>query len=327
MENSIEVENLTKVYNGKVKAVDNVNLKIGKGMIYGLLGQNGAGKSTLIKMLTGVIKPTSGTAKIAGYDLNHDSLKIRRITGVVPQDLTTDGDLSGKENLKLVADLYDIPKKDALESIDLLLHMVDLYDVRDRHAETYSGGMRKRLELACGLMNKPDVLFLDEPTLGLDVTTRSNLWKYIRSIQKEFQITIILTSHYLDEVDELANELSIIDHGKILVSGTSPELKKSLKGDIITVHLKNDSEFEKLKSFKDAIDIKKIETGDIRIKVSNSDEVLPELMGFLSKNQISPDSINIRKPSLDEVFIEYTGRNINAEQEKPDYAKLMMGRR
>ncbi|MEM0139828.1 MAG: ATP-binding cassette domain-containing protein [Ferroplasma sp.] len=326
MDNSIEIENLTKIYNGKVKAVDNVSLKIGKGEIYGLLGQNGAGKSTLIKMLTGSLKPTSGTAKIAGLDLMKDSLKIRRITGVVPQDLTTDGDLSGKENLKLIADLYDIPKKEAMERIEVLLHMVDLYDVKDRHADNYSGGMRKRLELACGLMNKPEVLFLDEPTLGLDVTTRANLWKYIRAVQKEFHITIILTSHYLDEVDELANRLSIIDHGKILVSGTSAELKNSLKGDIITLHLKNDSEFEKLKEFKDAIEMKKMENEDIRIKVSNSDEILPKLMAFLSENKISPDSINIRKPSLDEVFIEYTGRNINAEQEKTDYAKLMMGR-
>ncbi len=325
MEYSIEIENITKIFNGKVKAVDGVSLKIVKGQIYGLLGQNGAGKSTLIKMLTGSIKPTSGTAKIAGLDLIHDSMKIRRITGVVPQDLTTDGDLSGKENLKLIADLYDIPKKEALERIDLLLHMVDLYDVKDRHAENYSGGMRKRLELACGLMNTPEVLFLDEPTLGLDVTTRENLWKYIRSVQKEFDITIILTSHYLDEVDALASELSIIDHGKILVSGTSTELKNSLKGDIITLRVKTDEEYEKLKNFKDATEMKKMETGDIRMKVSNSDEVLPKLMAFLAQNGISPDSINIRKPSLDEVFIEYTGRNINTEQEKPDYAKLMMG--
>jgi len=253
MDYSIEIDKLTKIFNGKVTAVDNVSLKIGSGQIYGLLGQNGAGKSTLIKMLTGSLTPTSGTAKIAGLDLTKDSMKIRKITGVVPQDLTTDGDLSGRENLKLIADLYGIPKKEALERIDVLLHMVDLYDVRDRHAENYSGGMRKRLELACGLMNTPEVLFLDEPTLGLDVTTRENLWKYIRSVQKEFHITIILTSHYLDEVDALANELSIIDHGKIIISGTSDELKKSLKGDIITLKVKNDDEYSKLEKFPESL--------------------------------------------------------------------------
>lgn len=326
MDNSIEIENLTKVYNGKIKAVDNVSLKIGKGMIYGLLGQNGAGKSTLIKLLTGVLKPTSGTAIIAGYDLNKDSLKIRRITGVVPQDLTTDPDLSGKENLKLVADLYSIPRKEAEERIEVLLKMVDLYNVKDRHADTYSGGMRKRLELVCGLVNTPEVLFLDEPTLGLDVTTRENLWSYIRSVQKEFKITIILTSHYLDEVDALADKLSIIDHGKILVSGTSDELKKSLNGDIITLKLKNEEEIKKIDEFKNAIEIKTMEDNEVRIKVSNSDAVLPVLMKYLSDNSISPESINIRKPSLDEVFIEYTGRNINAEQENKAYAKLMEGR-
>ncbi|MCL4453663.1 MAG: ATP-binding cassette domain-containing protein [Candidatus Thermoplasmatota archaeon] len=327
MEYSIEIDKLTKVFNGKIKAVDAVSLKIKKGEIYGLLGQNGAGKSTLIKMLTGSLKPTSGSAKIAGLDLNDDSMKIRRITGVVPQDLTTDGDLSGRENLKLIADLYDIPKKEALERIDVLLHMVDLYDVRDRHADNYSGGMRKRLELACGLMNTPEVLFLDEPTLGLDVTTREHLWKYIRTVQKEFGITIILTSHYLDEVDALANELSIIDHGKIVISGTSDELKKSLKGDIITMRVKSDKEYEVLQGFPEAIEIKRMETGDTRMKVNNSDEVLPKLMKFLSEHNISPESINIRKPSLDEVFIEYTGRNIDSESGNVDYAKLMMGRR
>ncbi|WP_298276444.1 ATP-binding cassette domain-containing protein [Ferroplasma sp.] len=327
MEYSIEIDKLTKVFNGKIKAVDAVSLKIKKGEIYGLLGQNGAGKSTLIKMLTGSLKPTSGSAKIAGLDLNDDSMKIRRITGVVPQDLTTDGDLSGRENLKLIADLYDIPKKEALERIDVLLHMVDLYDVRDRHADNYSGGMRKRLELACGLMNTPEVLFLDEPTLGLDVTTREHLWKYIRTVQKEFGITIILTSHYLDEVDALANELSIIDHGKIVISGTFDELKKSLKGDIITMRVKSDKEYEVLQGFPEAIEIKRMETGDTRMKVNNSDEVLPKLMKFLSEHNISPESINIRKPSLDEVFIEYTGRNIDSESGNVDYAKLMMGRR
>ena len=326
MDNSIEIENLTKIYSGRVTAVDNVSLKIGRGMIYGLLGQNGAGKSTLIKILTGVLKSTSGTARIAGNDLNKDSLKIRRITGVVPQDLTTDGDLSGRENLKLVAELYDIPKKEAEERIEVLLKMVDLYDVRNRHASAYSGGMRKRLELVCGLVNTPEVLFLDEPTLGLDVTTRENLWSYIRSIQKEFKITIILTTHYLDEVDSLADKLSIIDHGKIIISGTSEELKKSLNGDIITLKLKNDDEINKIGEFKNATEIKLMENKEIRMKVSNSDEILPVLMKYLSDNSISPESINIRKPSLDEVFIEYTGRNINAEQENKDYAKFMRAR-
>jgi ABC-2 type transport system ATP-binding protein len=327
MDYSIEMNKLTKIFNGKVKAVDQVTLKIKSGQVYGLLGENGAGKSTLIKMLTGSLTPTSGSATIAGLDLIKDSMKIRRITGVVPQDLTTDGDLSGKENLKLVADLYDIPKKDAMARIETLLHMVDLYDVKDRHADNYSGGMRKRLELACGLINRPEVLFLDEPTLGLDVTTRENLWKYIRSIQKEFHVTIILTSHYLDEVDSLADELSIIDHGKIIISGTSDELKKSLKGDIITLKVKNDEEFNKLKEFPDSLEIKRMETGEVRMKVDNSDKVLPALMKFLSDSGISPESMSIRKPSLDEVFIEYIGRDINSGNSKPDYAKLMMGGR
>ncbi|KJE49100.1 MULTISPECIES: ATP-binding cassette domain-containing protein [Acidiplasma] len=321
MDNSIEIENLTKIYGGNIKAVDNVTLKIGRGQVYGLLGQNGAGKTTLIKMLTGILKPTSGTAKIAGFDLNKDALKIRQITGVVPQDFTTDADLSGYENLKLVADLYGVPKKEAEERIETLLNMVDLYDVKNRRVSAYSGGMRKRLELICGLINTPEVLFLDEPTLGLDVTTRSNLWKYIKSIRDEFKITIILTSHYLDEVDALSDRLSIMDHGKIIVSGTSDELKKSLKGDIITLRVKNDSEEKIVENFKDAIEVKKMEMGDIRMKVNNSDVVLPELMKYLASNNISPESISIRKPSLDEVFIEYTGKHIDSEQK--DYAKMM----
>lgn len=326
MTGMIETKNLTKIYNGKIKAVDQLNISIDEGEIYGLLGPNGAGKTTTINMLVTRITPTSGTATVAGFDIIHDSLEVRRTIGVVPQDLTADEDLTGRENLLMVSKFYDVPKQTARDRIDTLLKLVDLSEAADRQVRQYSGGMRKRLELIVGLVNEPKILFLDEPTLGLDVQTRTQMWKYVREIQGRLNVTIILTSHYLEEIDALADRVSIIDHGHILVTGTPEELKESLKGDVVTVTLKTPEEAEKMKSIPNVIEVADGGPNSVRIKVTNADDSLPAIIEFISSEHLSTTKMMVQKPSLDEVFLEYTGRDIRAE-EGGDARKAMINMR
>ncbi len=322
----IKTEHLSKVYLGKIKAVSDLNISIEESEIYGLLGPNGAGKTTTINMLTTRISPTSGTAIVAGYDINKQSLEVRKSIGVVPQDLTTDEDLTGRENLTMVSQFYDVPRATADERITHLLKLVDMEDAADRYVRGYSGGMRKRLELIVGLVNDPKILFLDEPTLGLDVQTRTQMWNYVRDIQKKLDVTIILTSHYLEEIDALSDRVSIIDHGKVLVTGSPSELKSSLQGDIVTITLKNQKEAETMKTMNGAIEIKEAGPNTVRIKVANSDESLPEIINFIGKKKLSTSKLTVQKPSLDEVFLEYTGKDIRQE-EPVDARKMMMNLR
>jgi len=247
--------------------VDKLNIEIEEGEIFGLLGPNGAGKTTTINMLVTRIAPTSGSAVVNGFDIVKNSLDVRKSIGVVPQDLTTDEDLSGYENLKMVSQFYDVPKQDAIQQIEKLLKLVNLEDSAHKLVKQYSGGMRKRLELIAGLVHDPKILFLDEPTLGLDVTTRSQMWKYVRDIQERLDVTIILTSHYLEEVDALANRISIFDHGKVLVTGTSEELKAKLKGDIIQMTFKTQQEAEKMKSYPNLVASKDSGPNSVRVFV------------------------------------------------------------
>ncbi len=325
--NIIETRDLTKIYKGGIKAVDSLNIEIEEGEVYGLLGPNGAGKTTTIKMLTTNLKPTSGTAVVGGYDIVKNSMDVRKIIGVVPQDLTTDEDLKGIENLMMVARFYDVPDSEARESAQRLLRLVDLQDAAGRYVSQYSGGMRKRLELIVGLIHSPKVLFLDEPTLGLDVQTRSQMWEYITEIQNKFNVTIILTSHYLEEVDALANRISIVDHGKVIVTGTPEELKANMEGDLITIAMKSDEELKSIKEFEDILDSTDLPGNRIRIKVSNSDISLPRLIQHMVKNNISPTSLTVQKPSLHSVFMEYTGRSIRDAEGGEDARKGMMNLR
>ncbi len=322
----INTVNLTKIYLGKIKAVSDLNISINEGEIYGLLGPNGAGKTTTINMLTTRISPTSGSATVAGYDISKESLDVRRSIGVVPQDLTTDEDLTGRENLTLVSQFYDVPRSTAEERIKTLLSLVDMEEAADRYVRGYSGGMRKRLELIVGLVNEPKILFLDEPTLGLDVQTRTQMWNYVRDIQKKLDVTIILTSHYLEEIDALSDRVSIIDHGKVLVTGSPEALKQSLQGDVVTVTFKTQKEANVMKTMKDVIEAKDAGPNVVRIKVANADESLPEIINFIGKKKLSTVKLTVQKPSLDEVFLEYTGKDIR-EEEPMDARKMMMNMR
>src|SRR5208337_3940474 len=233
----VKVEKLSKKF-GNLKAVDNVSFEIKEGEIFGLLGPNGAGKTTTINMLTTLMKPTSGKAVVCGFSIFKDANEVRRSVGVVPQEYTADEDMSGINNIILCADLYGMPRKDSKAHAKELLKLVELEDAANRKVSTYSGGMRRRLELACGLINYPKLLFLDEPTLGLDVQTRAAVWKYIKTLKEEYHMTLFLTTHYLEEADSLCDRIGIIDHGHLVKIGSPEELKESVGGDVIVVDVR-----------------------------------------------------------------------------------------
>jgi ABC-2 type transport system ATP-binding protein len=320
----IQAKNLTKIYSGKIRAVSDLNLEVKEGEIYGLAGPNGAGKTTTINMLITRIKPSEGTATVGGYDIIKDSLEVRKLIGIVPQDFTADEDLTGRENLFMVSQFYDVPKSHAREISERLLKLVDLEDAADRLVRTYSGGMRKRLELILGLVHEPKILFLDEPTLGLDVQTRAQMWNYVKDIRNKMKITIILTSHYLEEIDELADRVSIIDHGKIIITGTPQELKASLKGDIVNLTLSDEKSMEVMKTIQGVLEITETGPNSLRIKVENADKSLPDIVNFISHHGLSITQLTVQKPSLEEVFLEYTGRTIREAEGGEDARKLAM---
>ena len=220
----IEAAGLTKVYGGKVRAVDKVSFTVEEGEVFGLLGPNGAGKTTTIKMLNTLASITEGHATVAGHDVAKEPGAVRKSIGGVPQELTADDELSGRENMVLMANLHQVWRSSANSRIDALLGLVDLQDAAGRKVKTYSGGMRRRLQLVMGLLHEPRVLFLDEPTLGLDVQTRTKMWQYIKQLNKEKGLTVFMTTHYLDEADSLCDRIAIIDHGTIRVSGSPAEL-------------------------------------------------------------------------------------------------------
>ncbi len=311
----IKVEGLTKTFNHTLTAVDHIDFSVKQGEIFGFLGPNGAGKTTTIKILITVLKPTQGKATILGGDIAKQSIGVRGAIGVVPQEYTADEDLTGYENILLCADLYGIPrlvsKKRAME----LLQLVELTSFKDKRVQTYSGGMRRRLELACGLINRPKVLFLDEPTLGLDVQTRAATWNYVKMLKKEFGMTLFLTTHYLEEADALCDRIAIIDHGKIVVTGSPAELKDSLGGDIITLSILKDEDITGLISKIEHVKEVKKENGSYMIKSANGELTAPLIIEALRKNGHVVTKLSLTKPTLNEVYLQYTGRSMRDAEE------------
>ncbi|MHB8601915.1 MAG: ATP-binding cassette domain-containing protein [Nitrosotalea sp.] len=230
---AVETDKLSKVYHSGLKAVDEISIKLENGEIFGFLGPNGAGKSTTIMILTTLLKPTSGKAFVAGFDVTTQAKSVRQNIGYVQQDSTVDEYLTGRENLELQARLNHIPKNIRTKRIDEILEIIELSDRQNETAVTYSGGMRKRLDIGGGLLNMPKVLFLDEPTLGLDIQTRYKIWDYIKKIHKEFEMSIFLTTHYMEEADKLCDNISIIDNGKIKITDSPKELKNALGNEIV----------------------------------------------------------------------------------------------
>lgn len=329
-ENVIEVEGLTKIFNGSLVAVDHINFSVKRGEIFGFLGPNGAGKTTTINMLITILKPTKGKATILGNDIAKQNNEVRNAIGLVPQEYTADDDLTGFENILLCADLYGIPRKISKQRAIDLLELVELTAFKDKKVQTYSGGMRRRLELACGLINRPKVLFLDEPTLGLDVQTRAATWNYIKTLKKEFGMTLFMTTHYLEEADSLCDRIAIIDHGKIVVIGTPEELKNNLGGDIITLSIKKDVDItaliEKIPHVKEV----KKDNSNYIIKSESGEVTAPLIIEALRKENHVVTRLSLTKPTLNEVYLQYTGKSMrDAVDESGDsaMAKHMMMRR
>jgi ABC-2 type transport system ATP-binding protein len=310
----VKVENLSKIF-GKLKAVDNVSFEIKEGEIFGFVGPNGAGKTTTINMLTTLLKPTSGNAVVCGYDIFKQPNEVRRNVGVVPQEYTADEDMTGLNNVLLCADLYGIPRSDSKPHAEELLKLVELQDAAKRKVSTYSGGMRRRLELACGLINYPKLLFLDEPTLGLDVQTRTVVWKYIKMLKTEYHMTLFMTTHYLEEADALCERIAIIDHGNIIKIGSPEELKESIGGDVIVVTLKETEPdiSSDIANIKLVNDVQK-KDNDYRIKVQLGEEASPQITDLIRSKGLHVTKISLTKPTLDEAYLEFTGRSLREEE-------------
>lgn len=306
----VQVKNLVKIFNGSIRAVDDVTFDVEEGEIFGFLGPNGAGKTTTISVLTTLIKPTSGSATVAGHDVLKEPSNVRSSIGLVPQELTVDDDLTGRENMILQGDLYKVPREELLRRVDELLDLIGLADAADRLVKTYSGGMRKRLELAEGLVHNPRVLFLDEPTLGLDVQTRAAMWEHITDLKKEHNTTIFLTTHYLEEADSLCDRIGIIDHGKIVAMDTPKALKAKIGGDVIEIGVEGDDDISAMIDGVEGVVDVSYSDGKYRIKAINGEDVAPNVLRELWSDGLIVKSVNISKPNLDQVFLEYTGRSL-----------------
>jgi ABC-2 type transport system ATP-binding protein len=326
MTNAIETSRLTKSFNSLV-AVDELEITVASGEIFGLLGPNGAGKTTTISMLCTILKPTSGTAKVNGFDVVKEATQVRKSIGIVFQDPSIDDRLTGRENLYMHANLYDVPSGEQKSRIDKVLKLVELEDRADDIMRTYSGGMRRRLELARGLIHYPKVLFLDEPTLGLDPQTRERIWDYVRELKKTHDITVVLTTHYMDEADKLSNRIAIMDYGKIIALDTPAALKETLAGDVITVKANNVEALSLFIAEKLGLNKTQRVNGTLEITVRNGKSLMPRIMELATENKIFVESILLREPNLEDVFLHYTGRTIRADTAREFHGISAMQRR
>ena len=312
MTNVIETNQLTRSFNS-LTAVDKLDITVESGEIFGLLGPNGAGKTTTISMLCTILKPTSGTAKVNGFDIVKEATQVRKSIGIVFQEPSVDDRLTGRENLYMHANLYGIPTSEQKSRIDNVLKLVELEDRADDLLRTYSGGMRRRLELARGLIHYPKVLFLDEPTIGLNPQTRDHVWKYIRELKEAQDITVVLTTHYMDEADRLSDRIAIMDYGKIIALDTSAKLKETLEGDVIIVKANNLEALLSIVTEKMGLQKTRRVDDTIEITVQNGKSLLPRIVDTATQNKIYVESILLREPNLEDVFLHYTGRTIRPE--------------
>jgi ABC-2 type transport system ATP-binding protein len=325
---SIETKSLTKSFGDEI-AVNDISLSVKDGEIFGFLGPNGAGKSTTIMILTTLLKPTSGQALISGFDVATNAKLVRQNIGYVQQETTVDEYLTGRENLLLQAKLNHIPKNEIDKRIDEILTLIELTDKQDKTVVTYSGGMRKRLDIAGGLLHRPKVLFLDEPTVGLDIQTRRKIWQYIKKIHDEFKMTIFLTTHYMEEADQLCDRIGIIDDGKIQVIDSPENLKKAMGNEVISIIFEEGENRDSFLSELEKIEfVNKINKDGSKLTLfaSNGTEVIPKIFYISSKLNIKITSISLTQPTLDDVFISYTGHEIrdgdSKFNQKREHAKM-----
>ena len=325
--NAIEVEHIVKKY-GDFTAVDDVTFSVKEEEIFGLLGPNGAGKSTLIRMMTTLIPITSGKARIAGHDVATDPDDARRAIGVIPQALTSDIDLTVEENLSIYAKLYDVPAAKRKQNIDELLELVDLTKWRSAQTKTLSGGMRRRLEIARGLVHSPKIFFLDEPTTGLDPVSRVAVWEMLTNIKSQRQLTILITTHYMDEADRLCDRIAIVDHGKLVALDTPPALKASVPGSNVI-----EAQFERapagweqtLHALSQVTSVQHEGAGMYRILTGDGSRTTTELVEAAVKANVVIKSLSVQNTTLDDVFVHYTGRQLRDELVKA-YGFMMPSR-
>ncbi|MDI6859091.1 MAG: ATP-binding cassette domain-containing protein [Methanocellales archaeon] len=314
----IETDGLTKVF-GDLVAVDHASISVEKGELFGLLGPNGAGKTTLISMLSTTLPPTSGVARVYGFDVLREPSSVRASIGVVFQEHSLDDRLTARENLDLHGRLYGMEKALRRKRMDEVLELVELSDRANDLVKTYSGGMMRRLEIARGLMHHPKVLFLDEPTLGLDPQTRVHIWDYIKKLNEE-GATMILTTHYMDEADHLCDRIAIIDHGNIVALDTPENLKAKIRGDIISLEVGDGHQMEPLKQSmikEDFVRDVSLRNNTLRLTVQNGERSIPPILSIAAQSGIKIQSVSLRKPTLDDVFIHHTGRAIREESASP----------
>jgi ABC-2 type transport system ATP-binding protein len=324
---SVETRSLSKSF-GTVDAVNDISFAVKSGEIFGFLGPNGAGKSTTIMILTTLLKPTSGQALVSGFDVLTQAKQVRQSIGYVQQESTVDEYLTGRENLLLQARLNHIPKDQINKRIDDVLELIELSDKQNDPVVTYSGGMRKRLDIAGGLLHHPKVLFLDEPTVGLDIQTRRKIWEYIEKIHKEFDMTIFLTTHYMEEADQLCDRIGIIDHGKIQIIDSPENMKNAMGNEVISLTFENGDSENFLSQLRQIDLIKKIneDNNKLTLFASKGTEVIPKIFQISSDLKIKIISISLTQPTLDDVFISYTGREIRDDDtgfnRKREHAKM-----
>jgi ABC-2 type transport system ATP-binding protein len=313
-QDAIQVENLTRTF-GDLRAVDSITFSVPSGQLFGLLGPNGAGKTTTLNMLATLLKPTSGRALVAGYDVSRHRDSVRQSIGIVFQEPALDGKLTGRENLEFHAMMYGLDRDTRRRRIEEVLALVELTDKAKVLAEKYSGGMKRRLEIARGLVHRPRVMFLDEPTLGLDAQTRRHIWDYIKKLNRETGVTIILTTHYMEEADYLCHRIAIMDQGRFVAQDTPSNLKDLLGGDVVSLEFENRSE-EMLAAVQSLAWVKKAKQHDgcLSLTMERGERRIPELVSLAQGKGITVTCVNLRKPSLEDVFLHFTGRTIREQE-------------
>lgn len=315
---AFEADNISKHF-GDTKALDGITLSADQGKIFGLLGPNGAGKTTLVRMLSTLITPDNGYAKVMGIDVKKEPHKVRKLIGLAGQFAAVDEFQTGRENITMVGRLYHLPAAVIRKRANDLLQSLNLADAANRPVKTYSGGMRRRLDLGASLIARPKVLFLDEPTTGLDPRTRLDLWAIIREMVNE-GTSILLTTQYLEEADELADKIAVIDHGRVIAEGTSEQLKNRLGGDVIEFQLENPKQSGKAMQAVASLAVKKPTydetTLTVKVPVEDGSGVLAEVVRVLDKAKVAPASLSLHRPSLDDVFLSITGKKTDAATEK-----------
>jgi ABC-2 type transport system ATP-binding protein len=309
---ALHIENLTRRFNNLI-AVDNISFDIEHGEIFGLLGPNGAGKTTTLSMLSTMLKPTSGSATVNGIDIERDEDGVRKSIGIVFQDQSLDEELTAWENMDFHGRLYRIPSDIRKQRITELLRLVELEDRQHDIVKTFSGGMRRRLEIARGLLHHPSVLFLDEPTLGLDPQTRNHLWQYIASLAREKGITIILTTHYMEEADRLCSRVAIIDHGKIIALDTPQNLKDGIGGDVVTIRSPDPAAVIATLT-EPWITRAEQHNDDVIVSLQHAEQHISTIVTLLNTHHVPIQSLAIHKPTLEDVFLSFTGKTIREEE-------------